>query len=289
MDAPSDLVPGVYEGGLKTWECAVDLADCLDRLLGGESAARIRGKRVLELGCGTAVPSLFLLHQLFTSELPEQMGSQASEVHVHLQDYNALVLRLVTLPNILLAWYMSPASLALRTSADADVEADAEPLPPADPTTPGTLPITPELTAAFLAALRAYGVRLRFFAGAWEGFELPHAYDVVLTSETIYRPDSLPALVHTMRSACLGVGLSSTADGNHGEKQAADGLARLELGEGHAPVFPLCLVAAKRVYFGVGGGVTEFVRAVEGKHGGVETVWERADGVKRVVLRVRWS
>ena len=28
LDAPSDLVPGVYEGGLKTWECSIDLASC---------------------------------------------------------------------------------------------------------------------------------------------------------------------------------------------------------------------------------------------------------------------
>jgi hypothetical protein len=27
----SDLVPGIYEGGLKTWECALDLAAYLDR------------------------------------------------------------------------------------------------------------------------------------------------------------------------------------------------------------------------------------------------------------------
>jgi len=32
IDAPSDLVPGVYEGGLKTWECSVDLAAYLDTL-----------------------------------------------------------------------------------------------------------------------------------------------------------------------------------------------------------------------------------------------------------------
>jgi hypothetical protein len=29
VDAPSDLVRGVYEGGLKTWECSVDLAGYL--------------------------------------------------------------------------------------------------------------------------------------------------------------------------------------------------------------------------------------------------------------------
>jgi protein-histidine N-methyltransferase len=29
VDAPSDLVRGVYEGGLKTWECSIDLASYL--------------------------------------------------------------------------------------------------------------------------------------------------------------------------------------------------------------------------------------------------------------------
>ncbi|KIP11904.1 hypothetical protein PHLGIDRAFT_10422 [Phlebiopsis gigantea 11061_1 CR5-6] len=29
VQAPSDLVPGKYEGGLKTWECSIDLAACV--------------------------------------------------------------------------------------------------------------------------------------------------------------------------------------------------------------------------------------------------------------------
>ena len=44
VDAPADLVPGVYEGGLKTWECALDLAAYLDR--------DVRGLRVLEVSVG---------------------------------------------------------------------------------------------------------------------------------------------------------------------------------------------------------------------------------------------
>jgi protein-histidine N-methyltransferase len=44
VDAPADLVPGVYEGGLKTWECALDLAAYLDR-----EVPRVRGLRVLEV------------------------------------------------------------------------------------------------------------------------------------------------------------------------------------------------------------------------------------------------
>ena len=50
VDAPADLVPGVYEGGLKTWECALDLATYLDRdVLGAQAGLRVRGLRVLEV------------------------------------------------------------------------------------------------------------------------------------------------------------------------------------------------------------------------------------------------
>jgi protein-histidine N-methyltransferase len=56
VDAPADLIPGAYEGGLKTWECALDLAVYLDRDVigshaGGEAARPICGSRVLEVSC----------------------------------------------------------------------------------------------------------------------------------------------------------------------------------------------------------------------------------------------
>lgn len=90
-------------------------------------------------------------------------------------------------------------------------------------------------------------------------------YQLVLTSETIYHPNSLPSLVRVMQDACSG-------------------------GDTH-----LCLVAGKTVYFGVGGGITEFVQCVEstadgrGNKGRVETIWEKATGVSRKVMRVRWT
>jgi len=55
VDAPADLVPGAYEGGLKTWECALDLAAYLDRedvvfgTRGGGGSRVVRGLRVLEV------------------------------------------------------------------------------------------------------------------------------------------------------------------------------------------------------------------------------------------------
>jgi len=46
IDNPSDLVPLVYEGGLKTWECSLDLASCLRR---DGLAANAKGRRMLEV------------------------------------------------------------------------------------------------------------------------------------------------------------------------------------------------------------------------------------------------
>lgn len=46
FDAPSDLVPGVYEGGLKTWECCLDLVDYLES---NELLKSPMGKRILEV------------------------------------------------------------------------------------------------------------------------------------------------------------------------------------------------------------------------------------------------
>jgi protein-histidine N-methyltransferase len=51
IDAPSDLIPGVYEGGLKTWECSIDLAAYLASLNSVQSGSHpqwIRGKHILE-------------------------------------------------------------------------------------------------------------------------------------------------------------------------------------------------------------------------------------------------
>lgn len=44
---PSDLVPRVYEGGMKTWECSLDLADYV--LGAGSGVGEFRGKKVLEV------------------------------------------------------------------------------------------------------------------------------------------------------------------------------------------------------------------------------------------------
>lgn len=278
LDAPSDLVPGVYEGGLKTWECSIDLAAYLDEL-----KLTYNGKRILELGCGTAIPSLYILRSLFSSS---QQSEAPSETNIHLQDYNRSVLELITFPNVLLAWYLSPASLSYRESA-------ADPLPPVEPAQPNELPITPSLTEAFRTSLLLLNIKIRFFYGSWDSFDLSRAngkYDVVLTSETIYRTDSLGSLVQLLSDAC------AEDDSLAKMTEAKLSLAPSQNGSPTS----LCLVAAKVLYFGVGGGVSDFIHAVEDpdiysyrgrkrRRGDVETVWEKTGGVGRKVLRVKWS
>jgi protein-histidine N-methyltransferase len=59
LDAPSDLVPGVYEGGLKTWECSLDLVEHLHELQSSSDLGGFAGKRVIEA-------SFFFISSQFT-------------------------------------------------------------------------------------------------------------------------------------------------------------------------------------------------------------------------------
>lgn len=77
----ADVVPGVYEGGFKLWECAEDLAMHLH----SELRAELKGKTVLEIGAGHALPSVLA-------------ALSGAEVTVH--DFNEDVLRHASVPNL---------------------------------------------------------------------------------------------------------------------------------------------------------------------------------------------
>ena len=80
--ADSDLVSGVYEGGLKVWDCSFDLVDYVFQ----NGAARFAGKRVIELGCGQGLPGI--------------MALKVGAAKVVFQDFNAEVLNKATKPVI---------------------------------------------------------------------------------------------------------------------------------------------------------------------------------------------
>lgn len=85
---------------------------------------------------------------------------------------------------------------------------------------------------------------------------------VFLASETIYSPDSIHAFTRVLLKALR------SAEKTH------------DRGRG--------LVAAKRIYFGVGGGVDEFLKVLNELGGKGATVWESKDnGVGRVIIEVQ--
>jgi protein-histidine N-methyltransferase len=209
-------------------------------------------------------------------------GPPPKVTRIHLQDYNQQgasshrqtqlvetdkiycpVLSLITLPNLLLTYAQhlaseSPSTVTL-TGEDAEVN-------------PGELDVTPEFLESFESLLQRENVELRFFEGDWSGMvaqpEVQH-YDVVLTSETIYSLDSLPSLLSLLQTTCR-----TTSD---------------------HPSPATCLVACKRIYFGVGGGELEFRRRVEERGGKVSSIWGegegegKSQGVGRVVMNVNWN
>ncbi|KAJ5825747.1 hypothetical protein N7474_002885 [Penicillium riverlandense] len=259
-----DIKPQFYEGGFKTWECALDLARLVTGETGEENdAGQAEDTHYIELGAGTAVPSL----ALFASLLSHTSGSeQRRKTHFTLADYNASVLRLVTLPNLLLTWHNSRAQPGLESQPQQTQE-ELE------------LDITPELITEFKNDLNQRRITVSFISGAWspEFVDLVSSaenlnsdqkrHSLILASETIYSPSSLGAFSETLLDLLRR---ASTASTSTAQTRA--------------------LVAAKKVYFGVGGGVDEFLAVLANICSDGLDVQQKLDiqseGVGRVVLEI---
>ena len=79
----SDLVPGIYEGGLKVWECTFDLIEYFIN-----TQVNFEGCRVLDLGCGVGLLGIYAVLN----------GAK----EIHFQDYNREVVSCLTIPNVML-------------------------------------------------------------------------------------------------------------------------------------------------------------------------------------------
>lgn len=86
IDAQSDLIPGVYGGGLKIWECTIDLITYLGNI--PEYLLPSKDCHVLELGCGHGFPGIAAM----------QMGYR----NITFLDLNLEVVSDVTWPNIII-------------------------------------------------------------------------------------------------------------------------------------------------------------------------------------------
>jgi protein-histidine N-methyltransferase len=206
----------------------------------------IQDKLTVQVGCGTALPSCFLLSHLMSPSAPPPDHPTI----IHVQDYNRPVLSLVSLPNLLLA---ALPHLPVETLRSADEAGDIEDVV-IDYEHGGDIIITPELKAAFMALLHEKRVDLRFTYGHWAGLakeiEQDKGYELVMTAETIYSEASVDSLIRVLRAANVGekqqqgqvkVGLEDGMQnmGVDDQKQGKEGRLTLKDGEG------VILVAAK--------------------------------------------
>ncbi|KAL8720668.1 MAG: hypothetical protein Q9225_002497 [Loekoesia sp. 1 TL-2023] len=246
-----DIKPSIYEGGFKTWECSVDLANYLLSCASDLYQSLLNPCTIIELGAGTALPSLLLFYLLLSS--PPLPDPQRRTIVV--TDYNSSVLSLATIPNLLLTYALA-SQLIPHTSSDLD--------------------ITPALLSSFQKALADRNIKIRAIAGSWSsalasmitsadgsGVESPKRDVLILASETIYSPSSILAFTTTLLE------IIRTCE-ERGESVRA-------------------LVAAKRVYFGVGGGVDEFLDVLRERGGEGKEIWATegmGSGVGRCIVEV---
>ncbi|KAL2142189.1 hypothetical protein VTI28DRAFT_1456 [Corynascus sepedonium] len=249
-----DVKTGIYEGGFKSWESSVDLV----KVLAAERVTDMLTQDpcvLIELGCGTALPSL----ALFQWALTGRKSNQEQPLVLTLADYNPTVLYLVTLPNLILAW-------ALQERAENAVIEEAF-------TPDEELELTSEVLEAFRQTLSSKRITLSFLSGAWSlefvdllyGGSIPRGLPettrtLLLGSETIYSPFALESFAETVLSI-----LQRERSGR------SDGEAR-------------ALIAAKRLYFGVGGSLDDFVDKMRGLGTSVRTLFEETKGVHRGVV-----
>ncbi|XP_050417971.1 histidine protein methyltransferase 1 homolog [Patella vulgata] len=81
VNQQSDLIQGIYEGGLKVWECGIDMVNYLI-----SNQINIQDKNILELGCGAGLPGIYSVLN----------GAKV----VDFQDYNKEVIEEFTIPNV---------------------------------------------------------------------------------------------------------------------------------------------------------------------------------------------
>ncbi|RKF59695.1 Histidine protein methyltransferase 1 [Golovinomyces cichoracearum] len=238
----NDIKTGIYEGGFKSWESSSDLV----KVLYHRRKSHKRGpSMILELGCGTALPSLFEFQQ----QLHEfKVLGTAGELKLGLADYNLTVLQLVTLPNVILSWAQDRGML------------DDE----------GELEINQKLVKDFRESLKICNVTFAFFSGGWsrklislvrEEMGLNAAHFAVIGAETIYSPSSLKSFAEIL----------------------------LDLLESIDSPQKSALVAAKTVYFGVGGTMNDFCTLIRENGAVVELIREDTDGVARAVVEIQLS
>ncbi|XP_027724134.1 histidine protein methyltransferase 1 homolog [Vombatus ursinus] len=161
LSSHSDLITGVYEGGLKIWECTFDLLAYL-----ADEAAQFAGKRVLDLGCGAGLLGIVALK------------GKAKEIHF--QDYNGTVIDEITIPNVIV-------NSTFECKDDEVSEPDLKRRRNSNP------------AQELLSRCRFFSGEWYEFSKLVLSSKKAFAkYDIILTSETIYNPSYYSAFHQTL-------------------------------------------------------------------------------------------
>lgn len=155
----SDLITGVYEGGLKIWECTFDLLAYFTK-----AKVKFAGKKVLDLGCGSGLLGI--------------TAFKGGAKEIHFQDYNSMVIDEVTLPNVV-------ANSTLEDEENDGNELDVK-------------RCRKSKVVQDLCKCRFFsGEWSEFCKLVLSSEKVFEKYDLILTSETIYNPDYYGTLHQT--------------------------------------------------------------------------------------------
>lgn len=171
----SDLISGVYEGGMKIWECTFDLIRYFE-----DEDVHFEDKRVLDLGCGAGLLGIFSLRR------------KAEEVHF--QDYNGTVIEEITIPN----------ALVNCDGDDSTKEGDKKPS--------GKRIRKSDAETGLLSKCRFFSGEWSSFTQLMQN---QVKYDVILTSETVYNPSYYSALHHVFQNLLAKDGTVYLASKSH--------------------------------------------------------------------------
>ena len=185
-------------------------------------------------------------------------------------DYNPTVLQLVTLPNFILTWALHHADTSPAKEA---LEAEE-----------GELELTQGVLDGFRHYLSDGALNLEFFSGAWsDDFVrlLHHQPTSMSASATASRPAT--TTIQESKTVVLG---AETIYSPFALQAFTDTLFRILEREREEPdASAVAFVAAKRLYFGVGGSLDDFVERALERGGSIEKLREETDGVRRGVVR----
>jgi protein-histidine N-methyltransferase len=183
-------------------------------------------------------------------------ASEKKPLSLIMADYNPSVLQLVTLPNFILSWALNNSQLPALQEAFS-IEGEVE--------------LGPDVLAAFQQSLVESNITLSFVSGAWSQdfvdliYTLPSgdgqpSSTLLVGAETIYSPFALQAFLET-----LFLILEKERDTEGSEASA--------------------YIGAKRLYFGVGGSLDDFIDKARQKGAKVEQLREETEGVRRGVVQ----